>query len=185
MEPTPKTEQPKKKQNKAPKKAPKTTKMVEQIVRYEMWTNLETGESRQFAVVDRPHGTDFGFHKVWLEDFARIIGLLGGGKIKVFNYLLSNINPYSNEFGGTIREIATKLDVDNRTVQVTIQTLVLEGFMKKVRTGTYLVSARFLVKGGHDKRMGLMLKYDELNDGRQLNAFAPTESVTWESPSTE
>jgi hypothetical protein len=51
--------------------------------------------------------------------------------------------------------------------------------MKRVRTGTYLIHARFLVKGGHDKRMGLMLKYDELDEGRQLNAFDPSEGTKW------
>lgn len=158
----------------------KTTKPVEHIVRYEKWVNLDTGESREFAVIDRPHGTDFGFHKVWLEDLAKIMGILGGAKVKVFNHILTNINPYSNEFGGTIREIAEKLEVDPRTVQSTIQTLVKESFMKKVRTGTYLVNAKFLVKGGHNKRMGLMLKYDELNEGRQLNAFDPSEGTKWE-----
>jgi predicted transcriptional regulator len=156
------------------------TKSVERVVRYERWVNPETGESREFAVVDRPHGTDFGFHKVWLEDLAKIMGLLGGGKVKVFNYILTNINPYSNEFGGTMREVAEKIDVDTRTVQTTIQTLVKEGFMKKIRIGAYLVNAKFLVKGGHDKRMGLLLKYDELNEGRQLNAFDPSEGTKWE-----
>jgi predicted transcriptional regulator len=158
----------------------KGIKKAEQVVRYEQWVNSETGESRQFAVIDRPHGTDFGFHKVWLEDLAKIIGLLGGAKVKVFNHILSNINPYSNEFGGTMREIAELLEVDTKTVQSTIQTLVKENFMKRVRTGTYLVNAKFLVKGGHNQRMGLMLKYDDLDDGRQLNAFEPTEGVKWE-----
>lgn len=158
----------------------KGTKKVEQVVRYEQWVNTETGESRQFAVVDRPHGTDFGFHKVWLEDLAKIMGLIGGPKVKVFNYILCNINPFSNEFGGTVREIATKLEVSPTTVQETVKLLTRENFMKRVRTGTYLIHARFLVKGGHDKRMGLMLKYDELDNGRQLNAFEPTEGVKWE-----
>ena len=155
------------------------TKSVERVVRYEKWVNTETGESREFAVVDRPHGTDFGFHKVWLEDLAKIMGLLGGAKVKVFNHILTNINPYSNEFGGTMREIASKLEVDVRTVQNTVQTLLKEGFMKKIRIGAYLVNAKFLVKGGHNKRMGLMLKYDDLDEGRQLNAFDPSEGTKW------
>jgi predicted transcriptional regulator len=156
-----------------------TTKQAEQIVRYEKWVNTETGESREFAVINRPHGTDFGFHKVWLEDLAKILGLLGGPKVKVFNHILTNINPYSNEFGGTVREIANLLEVGTSTVHETVQKLVNNDFMKKVRTGTYLVNAKFLVKGGHNKRMGLMLKYDDLDEGRQLNAFDPSEGTKW------
>lgn len=156
-------------------------KKAEQVVRYEQWVNTETGESRQFAVVDRPHGTDFGFHKVWLEDLAKILGLIGGPKVKVFNHILCNINPFSNEFGGTVREVATVLEISPTTVQETIKLLTKEAFMKRVRTGTYLVNAKFLVKGGHNKRMGLMLKYDDLDEGRQLNAFDPSEGTKWES----
>jgi len=47
--------------------------------------------------------------------------------------------------------------------------------MKRVRVATYMINSRFLVKGTHNKRMGLMLKYDELNDTRQLELFGRDE----------
>jgi len=139
--------------------------------RLETWVNQDTGEVRQFAVVDRPYSSDFNFHKVWLEDLVKILGILGGAKIAVFNYILENINPFSNEFGGTQREIAEKIGTTAKTVNETVSILLKEGFMKKVRIGTYLINSRYLVKGSHNKRVGLMLKYDELNEQRQLEMF--------------
>ena len=128
-------------------------------VSYEEWVNPQTGESRLFAVIMK-ETADFDFHKVWIDDLAKILGLLGGAKVQVFKYILDNINPYSNEFGGTNREIAKKIGVDGVTVNRTIKTLIEADFMKKVRTGTYLINSRVLVRGSHDKRVGLMLKYN-------------------------
>lgn len=155
----------------------KTIKEKDQTIRYEEWVNKDTGEVRKFAVVIKPFSSDFNFHKVWLEDFARIIGILGGQKIAVFNHILGNINPYDNQFGGTIREIAEETESSTKTVQSVIKTLIQHDFMRKIRASQYQISPKFLVKGGHDKRMGLMLKYDDLDDGRQLTAFPPDEGL--------
>ena len=145
------------------------------MTKKETWINQETGEIREFVVVSRPYSSDFNFHKVWLDDLVKILGILGGGKISVFNYILENINPYNNEFGGTYAEIAEKSGVHVNTVKKTIKILVRENFMKRVRVATYMINSRFLVKGTHNKRMGLMLKYDELNDTRQLELFGRDE----------
>lgn len=139
-------------------------KTGEKILSYEKWVNQETGEVQTFAVVSRDKTGDHGFHKVWLQDLAKILGLLGGSKVAVFNHILSNINAISNEFGGTNREIAEATDVNKETVNQTIKILIEAGFLKKVRTGTYMVNSKMMVQGGHDKRVGLMLKYDGLQE---------------------
>lgn len=143
-------------------------KQVEQIITTESWVHQETGEVRVFTVVSRPELGDFGFHKVWLEDLGRIIGVLGGAKVKVFNYILNNINPVSNQFGGTIRELAAILSLDSVTIQSTIHILIEQGFMKRIRSGAYQVNAEVLIQGKHSKRAGLMISYDKL-DGPDKN----------------
>lgn len=150
-------------------------KTKEQVVRYETWINQDTGETREFAVIDKPYSSDFNFHKIWLNDLAKVLDILGGAKMKVFNYILQNINPYSNEFGGTIREISKECKVASSTVNETILKLVSADFMRKVRTGCYRVNPKMLVKGTHNKRVGLMLKYDELQEGRQLELIENSE----------
>ena len=127
-------------------------------VKNEVWINQDTGEVKQFSVVLK-EASDNGFHKVWLEDLAHILGLLGGGKTKVFQHILGNINPYSNEFGGTVREISEKLGIDKTTVNKTINLLMEADFLKKVRSGTYLVNSETLIQGSHTKRSGIMIKY--------------------------
>ncbi len=148
----------------------------EQVIRTEQWVNQETGEVRAFTVIDRTQAGDYGFHKVWLEDLSRIIGVLGGNRVKVFSYILNNLNPVSNQFGGTIREVSDLLNIDKTCVQSTITTLVQHGFMKRVRTGTYQISANMLVKGNHQKRAGLMLTYDKL-EGASPESVYTSENI--------
>jgi len=152
------------------------TKEVEQVIRTESWVHQETGEVRVFTVVKRSETGDYGFHKVWLEDLGRIIGVLGGAKVKVFSYILNNINPVSNQVGGTIRELAAILNLDTVTVQNTIQILIKQGFMKRIRSGTYQVNAEVLVKGGHEKRSGLMISYDKL-EGPDSDSLYTSNSI--------
>lgn len=150
-------------------------KQQERIVSTQRWVNPDTGEERIFTVIDRSQMSDYGFHKVWLEDLGRIIGVLGGAKVKVFSYILNNINPVSNQFGGTIREVSELIEIDKDTVQSTITTLVQQGFMKRVRIGTYQISSSVLVKGNHEKRAGLMLTYDKLDSPSQNSLLSSSD----------
>lgn len=136
-------------------------KEVHTPMSYETWVNSETGEARQFAVVTRDTA-DHGFHKVWMEDLAKILGLLGGSKISVFQHIIENVNNLSNEFGGTMREVAEATKVDVTTVNATFRLLQDNDFLKKVRNGTYKINPRILAQGKHDKRMGLIVKYNTL-----------------------
>jgi predicted transcriptional regulator len=147
----------------------KTTKTKESVVRYETWYNSETGEVREFAVVDKPYSSDYNFHKLWLEDLAKVLDILGGSKFKVFSHILKIINPYSNDVGFTHRELEEELNVSHTTINDVVKKLIKANFMKKVRIGTYKINPKMLVKGSHDKRVGLMLKYDELEDIKQIN----------------
>jgi predicted transcriptional regulator len=155
----------------------KTSKLKEVTVRYEDWVNKDTGEIRSFAVVDKPYSSDFNFHKIWLEDLAKVLDILGGTKFKVFSHILKIINPYSNEVGFTTREISEELSVSRPVVMDVVSKLIQADFMRKVRIATYKINPKMLVKGTHDKRVGLMLKYDDLNNGRQLSLV--TEVDNW------
>lgn len=154
----------------------KTTKIKEVIVRYEDWINKDTGEVRSFAVVDKPYSSDFNFHKIWLEDLAKVLDILGGAKFKVFSYILKIINPFSNEVGFTLDELAIEVNVSKPIVHDVVKKLIAADFMRKVRVATYKVNPKMLVKGTHDKRVGLMLKYDDLNDGKQLSLLPETDN---------
>lgn len=167
----------------------KSTVTKEQVVRYEEWVNRDTGEVRQFAVIDKPYSSDYNFHKVWLEDLAKVLDVIGGAKIAVFNYILKNINPFSNEVGFTHQEITKSVTyevndkvkkVGRNTVYETVQLLQKADFMRKVRPATYRINPKMLIKGSHNKRVGIMMKYDELNNGKQLSLIENEQIEEWD-----
>ncbi len=61
-----------------------------------------------------------------------------------------------------------KTKVSRPTVVETTQLLIKANFMKRVRPCMYRINPKMLVKGSHNRRVGIMLKYDELQE-RQLN----------------
>ncbi|MBQ8271364.1 MAG: replication/maintenance protein RepL [Bacteroidaceae bacterium] len=158
--------------------AKKDSVTKEQTVRYETWVNPETGEAREFAVVDKPYQSDYNFHKVWLNDLAKVMGILGGAKIQVFSWILGEINPFSNEVSFNTAEAMKAAKVGRNTVLETVQLLIKANFMKKIRSCVYRINPKMLVKGSHNRRVGIMLKYDELQE-RQMSL--PLElSENWE-----
>lgn len=137
-------------------------------VDYQEWVNSSTGEVRLFAVVDKEVYADVNFFKVWLLDLISVMDKIGNKKLKVLNYILENINPSTNEFGGTIREIAEKINVSTPVVNATIKMLMEVDFFRRVRSGTYQVNPEILMRGRPNKRMNLMIKYKELESKEQL-----------------
>lgn len=138
----------------------------EDVVRYEEWTNVNTGETKPFAVINKEINGDTNWWKLWVTDLLATLGLIGNVKIKVLMYIMDNINPYDNTFGGTIREIAEGSKTSNTTVQRVLKILIDEAnFLVKVRTGTYQINPNVLAKGSHKKRVGLMVQYDKSKAG--------------------
>lgn len=149
-----------------------TRKKTENTVRYEQWINATTGEVRDFAVIDKSIQNDYGFHKVWLEDLALVLGIIGGQKIKIFGWILNHINPVSNEVGFTVEELMKDMKesgskVGRNSVIETVKALIQAKFMKRVRPCTYKVNPKLLVKGNSNKRGAMMVIYDSIEDRQQ------------------
>ena len=130
-------------------------------IRVEEWSNTETGEIKQFAVISK-EGQDKNWWKLWITDFMTIIGAIGNKKILVLTYILNNISPYDNTFSRTIREIATETKTSKTTVQIVLNILCSDlGFLVKKRVAQYMVNPEILAKGSHSKRVGLMIEYKQ------------------------
>jgi len=139
-------------------------KKLIQPIRVEDWTNNDTGETKSFTVIPKEtnESVDVNWWKVWLPDLLVIMGAIGNKKIKVLKYILDNISPYDNSFGGTIREIAENTKTSKGTVQRVLDILTDEvDFLVKVRVGYYQINPNILAKGKNKKRMGLMIEYEK------------------------
>lgn len=122
--------------------------------------NPDTGEVFENATMTiKDVEQDTNFHKVWLPDLLAIFGQLGNSKVQTLNYLLEKTNPITNEFGGTIKEISTAINISEKTVAQTLNLVVTKGIFVKVRTATYMLNPDVVMKGNSAKHKALLIIY--------------------------
>jgi DNA-binding transcriptional regulator YhcF (GntR family) len=128
------------------------------------------GNELSVALVNKSISQYANWHRVWLNDLATIVGLLGEGKAKVLEYILKETNRETNTFNRTVREIAEETKASTRTVQKVLTVLLDGDFMRKQRVASYLVNPTIL-SYGNDKKVGyLMIQYSELPEPTPLEA---------------
>lgn len=125
------------------------------------YTNNRTGEVEEFNVIEE-YDQDFNFEKIWLTHLLDSLNVLGGAKIKVLKYLLSNKNS-DNQIIGTQRKIAEDVGVSVPVVNQTISSLVKANALKKVSSGVLMLNPEFMFKGKHQKRMSILLRYHQID----------------------
>lgn len=164
------------------KKLTNTDQKIERnpAVTYDEWINQRTGEVRQFAIVEKPIYMDTNFYKVFLVDLLSLWKEMGRGRIKVLFHILENIEPSNNMFIGTYDRIAKDTNSARKTIAKTLKFLQEIDFLRLVQPGVYMVSPRYIVKGSHKKRQGLMIKYQDIPhteefSKRQLDMFNGAE----------
>lgn len=137
------------------------SKNTKPSVKWEEWTNLETGETRHFKTTDyRSEGEiDSDFHKVFMKDFLRVMERVGGQKVKVICCIIKDLTP-DNRVIYSYRQIAKRAGVSYQTTARTIENLIGEDFMR--RSGKELiVNPDILFKGRHGRRIKVLMDYME------------------------
>jgi len=136
----------------------------QQIIGKQKYINASTGEVKEFDVIEKVI-KDTNFHKVWLMDLLAILDLIGTQKIKVLEFLFSEMRNSDNTVSVTYRYISEKTGISYQTVAVTMKMLIEANLITKVRTGTYKFNPEIIVKGSSEKREGMIIKYIEERSG--------------------
>lgn len=144
------------------KRNPKQTTKKVKIIGKQEYINSNTGEVEDFQVIQMEE-RDFNFHKLWLGHILNSLDLIGNKKIKVLTYILENLNS-ENLFISTQRQVADKLNFSLQTVSETIVMLKESDFLKQISNGVYQVNPDKIFKGSKNKRMKVLLEYNDLND---------------------
>lgn len=139
----------------------------EESVRYERWINAETGEEREFAVVEKKIFKGTHFYMTFLPDLLQASREFGKGKRKVLTYILNSIDPKTHLFIGKYREIADTTRTSQRTISDTIAYLLEVDFLRKKAQSVYTVSPRYITRSEAAKKRDLMVKYQESQYTRQ------------------
>lgn len=109
--------------------------------------NIVTNEIHEleFRTKDNKR-TDRNFHKIWIKDLSEVLLMIGNQKVKVFCYILDNMD-FNNKIIGSIRKIAKKLELSNETVSQTIKALKVDNKIRQIQEGVYMVNPDLVCKG--------------------------------------
>lgn len=106
------------------------------------------------------------FHKIFLHDFAIILGLIGNADIRVFMYILENTN-YSNiqtntanTFIATYDEIAKEVKTSKETVRRTIQKLLQTNCIVKIASKTYRLNPNLISIGRKTQQQQMLIQFN-------------------------
>jgi len=139
----------------------KVRKKSQTIIGNQRYINADTGEILETTVIEKEVERDFNFHKIWLSDLMSILNLIGGKKLDILKYLLSEMRTQDNTISVTYRKIEEKLKTSQKTIAETMKILQEANFITKVQNGLYMVNPDVIVKGKSGKKDALMIKYVE------------------------
>ncbi|MFP4089104.1 MAG: replication/maintenance protein RepL [Cyclobacteriaceae bacterium] len=128
-------------------------------IRYERWIHADTGEEREFAVVEKHVYKDADFYLTFLPDILRATKEFGKAKNKILEYILSKVDPQTHLFIGKYRDIARETKTSQRTIAETITYLVEIDFLRKKAQSVYTISPRYIARGEAGKGRNLMVRY--------------------------
>lgn len=139
------------------KKSPKASY---EIMGQKDFYDVDTGDKITMQVVKAVENRDIGWYKVWLADMVGILKIIGGAKFTVFNYIIDNMYSENNFFAGTVRDVAEKTKISEKTVNQTINLLINCNFMKKKQVGLYQINPDVMAYGSSRKRGFLCIEYN-------------------------
>ena len=139
----------------------KVRKKTRTIVGTQRYINADTGEILETTVIEKEVDRDFNFHKIWLNDLMSVLNLIGGKKLDILKYLLSEMRTQDNTISVTYRQIEKELNTSQKTIAETMKILQEANFITKVQNGLYMVNPDVIVKGKSGKKDALMIKYVE------------------------
>jgi predicted transcriptional regulator len=139
----------------------KVRKKTQTIIGTQRYINADTGEILETTVIEKEVDRDFNFHKIWLNDLMSVLNLIGGKKLDILKYLLSEMRTQDNTISVTYTKIQEKLNTSRKTIAETMKILQEANFITKVQNGLYMVNPDVIVRGNGKKRDALMIKYVE------------------------
>lgn len=120
----------------------------------------ETGEIIETTEIERK-AKDINFHKIFIAHIIEALDSIGNQKIKLLTFLLANKNS-DNLIIMTQREMAEKSQISLKTVSSTLRLLMDNNFIINKSPSVYVVNPNMIFKGSGQKRMNILLTYEEI-----------------------
>ncbi len=141
------------------------------VIGTEQYVNCATGNVEDFNVISQ-HDQDFNFEKFWISQIMFAIDEFGSKKLELLMHLLMTRDKGNNTVIKTVREIAAETGISKETVSATLQILERNGIIKR-KIGVIFISPDVIFKGGHNKRMNVLIQYRAVSQNEQEQEQIP------------
>lgn len=109
------------------------------------------------------------FWKIYLADFMSALSIFDNKQLKVFIYIVENINPSNNIFLGTYKHISENIHVSQPTIASIMKKLQEHDILKRIQDGAWMINPNILMKGTDAKRSMLLHNYNSPDPIQKIN----------------
>jgi DNA-binding Lrp family transcriptional regulator len=139
------------------KNTKKSTSKKISVIGTEQYYNVATGNIEDFSVISQ-HEQDFNFEKFWISQIMFAIDEFGSKKLDLLMHLIQTRDKGNNTVLKTVRELSKDTGISKDTVNATLQILERNGIIRR-KIGVIFISPDVIFKGGHNKRMNVLIQY--------------------------
>jgi DNA-binding transcriptional regulator YhcF (GntR family) len=141
-----------------------TSKKI-RVIGTRQYINAETNEIEDFNVISE-EDQDFNFDKFWIAQIMFAIDEFGSQKMKLLLYLITIRERANNTVLKTVSEIAKETNINKNTIVATLKILEKHKIIRR-KTGVIFISPDVIFKGGHNKRMNVLIQYRAVSQNEQ------------------
>jgi DNA-binding transcriptional ArsR family regulator len=149
--------------------------MNTRVLGADRWVNQQTGEIIETQTISKEiKDVDIGFDKLWVGHILEAIEEVGNAKVRVLFWLLKN-KDQGNIVKGTVRQIAERCEVGEATVKRLMSALRKADVVRLEYGGRWALNPGVIFKGGHGKRMNVLLRYQSMDQQELPLEDAPVQ----------
>ncbi len=135
------------------------------VIGVKEFIDCETNEIRQMNVISQ-EDQDFNFEKIWVGVILQALKQFGNKKLELLMHLIQTRDKGNNTVLKTVRELAIETGISKETVNATLQILEENKIIKR-KIGVIFISPDVIFKGGHNKRMNILIQFRDVSRNQQ------------------
>lgn len=116
-----------------------------------------------------------GWKRVYLGDFLEVLLEIGNTKIKVFEFVLNNVDT-NNKLTMSILQVSEKVGISYKTTHETFKKLAEKGLIRKYGTAWVVMPSFVSTFGSDAKNARLLTEYSEAEEATLFDEVEATET---------
>lgn len=139
--------------------------------------DLDTGEIFEIDYIKKTTDRRLkgGWKRVYLGDFLEVLLEIGNTKIKVFEFVLNNVDT-NNKLTMSILQVSEKVGISYKTTHETFKKLAEKGLIRKYGTAWVVMPSFVSTFGSDAKNARLLTEYSEAEEATLFDEVEDTET---------